>query len=149
MKLLSIDPGSEHSAWAVWELQGERWKCRECYELKPDGFLDLARGWIEKHEFNRVAIEEFKLFGDKALAQTGSKFGTVEVIGVVRHLCRWNDVPFEEVTSLARDAALIKMKAVKYKFVRDKFDHKRAAVCVGAVATGWRAVNHFEGDGVG
>lgn len=155
MILLSIDPGSAHCAWAIWELQpdriteGTRWKCIYAAELGPEEFLDNAKRWISGREFAQVAIEAFFLQSDKALAQIGSSFGTVEVIGVVRHLCRWNSVPFETVTSSARDAAFIKMKTVKYKFPKDRAGHMKSAICVGAVATGWRATNHRVGDGCG
>lgn len=155
MNLLSVDPGAVHCGYAFWKdgidsITGElRWKCHEAYELGPDAFLDRARMYIENKWFDRVVAEEFRLQRDKALAQTGSSFGTVEVIGVLRHLCRWNNVPFETVTSLARDAAFIKMKAVKYRFPKDPDGHMKSAVCVGAVATGWRALNHYVGDGVG
>lgn len=155
MNLLSVDPGSVHTAWAIWEMRadpatnGARWKCIEAHELTPEPFLDLARYWIQNRVYDRVAVEEFKLQADKALQQTGSTFGTVEVIGTLRSLCRWNDVPFEIVTALARDGAFTKMRAVKYRFPRDRDGHMKAAISVGAVATGWRAINHFEGDGVG
>lgn len=155
VNLLSVDPGARHTAWAVWELHsdpltdGHRWKCREAHESLPEPFLDQAKVWIEAHEFDRVAVEEFALQADKALQQTGSTFGTVEVIGTLRSLCRWNDVPFETIRPLVRDAAFTKMKAVKYRFPRDPAGHMKAAICVGAIATGWRGINHTTGDGVG
>lgn len=155
MNLLSVDPGSVHCGYAFWKddedvLTGtRRWKCHEAYELGPDEFLDRAKTYLENKWFDRVAVEEFRLQGNKALAQTGSSFGTVEVIGVLRHLCRWNNVPFELITPLARDAAFIKMKAIGYRFPKDGPGHTKSAICVGAVATGWRALEHFEGDGVG
>lgn len=154
MNLLSVDPGSVHTAFAIWELhadrvtQGTRWKCIEAHELLPELFLDQARYWIADHKFDRVAVEAFFLQADKALAQTGSSFGTVEVIGTLRSLCRWNAVPFETVTPGHRAATFRKMKAVKYKFPRDPDGHMKSAISVGATVTGWRAINHVEGDGI-
>lgn len=155
MNLLSIDPGSVHTAYAMWELRadvatnGTRWKCQEAHETTPDDFLDMFKVWTAEHVYDHVAIEAFFLQGDKALAQTGSSFGTVEVIGVVRHLCRWAGVPLTLVRPLVRAAAFKRMRAVKYRFPRDGAGHMKAAICVGAVATDWRAINHFPGDGVG
>lgn len=155
MNLLSIDPGAVHTAYAVWELHadqatnGTRWKCMEAHETTPDNFLDQFREWVDLHKYDRVAIEEFRLHGNKALQQTGSSFGTVEVIGVVRHLCRWADVPLQIIRPLDRDVAFTKMKALHYNFPKDRLGHMKAAICVGAVATEWRAINHSVGDGVG
>lgn len=155
MNLLSIDPGSAHCAYAIWELQGDpetdgtRWKCQEAFETGPDNFLDQFRDWVDLHKYDRVAIEEFRLQADKAKQQTGSSFGTVEVIGVVRHLCRWADTPLQIIRPLDRAVAFTKMKAVRYKFPKDRLGHMKAAICVGAVATEWRAINFREGDGVG
>lgn len=121
----------------------------EAHETGPDNFLDQFRDWVELRKYDRVAIEEFRLQGDKALAQTGSSMGTCEVIGVVRHLCRWSDTPLQIIRPLDRDATHTRMKAVKYRFPKDRLGHMKAAICVGAVATEWRAINHKEGDGVG
>lgn len=157
-RLLSFDPGDPHVGWAIWELLpdqlsfGERWKCMQAGELTPEGFIDMLRDELELNDvnpFTRVAGEEFKLFADVAMQQTGSSFGTVEVIGAARHLCRWANMPFELVTPSNRDACFTKMKAVGYRFPKDAAGHAKSAICVGAVATGWRAVKHYEGDGVG
>lgn len=155
MNLLSIDPGAVHCAFAVWELhadpatEGSRWKCMEAHETGPDEFLDMFRRWTEHHDYDQVAIEEFRLQGNKALAQTGSTMGTSEVIGVVKHLCRWTNTPLRIVRPLDRDATFTRMKAVKFAFPKDQLGHMKAAICVGAVATDWRAINFREGDGVG
>lgn len=153
--MLSFDPGSVHCGVAIWVNRPDqitadyRWKCQDAWEAAtPEEFIDSVKSQLEAKLIDRVAGEAFFLQKDKALAQTGSSFGTVEVIGVVRHLCRWNSVPFQLVRPLERDACFIKMQAVKYRFPKGS-DHVKSAVCVGAMATGWRALNHFEGDGVG
>lgn len=156
--MLSFDPGGVHCGVAIWvqlpdPLKGgdaKRWKCREAWEAEsPEDFIDTVRDKLAARLLDRVVGEEFKLQADKAKAQIGSSFGTVEVIGAIRHLCRWADIPFSLVRPLERDACYVRMLAVKYGFPKRTSDHVKSAICVGAVATGWRGVNHYVGDGVG
>lgn len=154
--LLSFDPGGVHCGVAIWMqvpdplTSGLRWKCREVWEAdSPEQFIDDVCDRVTNRLIDRVVGEGFFLQADKALAQIGSPFETVEVIGAIRTICRWQHTPFELVRPLDRQHTWVKMKAVKYKFPKGIGGHATSAVCVGAVATDWLAINHYEGDGVG
>lgn len=156
--LLSFDPGAVHCGVAIWVRRADpirgpgmlRWKCQNAWEAAtPEAFIDDVRDRLTEHLIDQVAGEGFWLQADKAMAQVGSPFGTVEVIGAVRHLCRWANTPFELVSPSDRNACFKRMKAVKYQFPKDSAGHVKSAVCVGGVATEWRAIHHFSGDGVG
>lgn len=148
-RLLAIDPGDPHVGLAFWQLVGGRWRCEKAREVTPERYADALYAMFNKDQLHRIACEKFQLGGgQEALRQAGSTFGTVECIGWARHLCRLHDVPFELVTRSQRANAVKRMKAIGWRFPRGASDHIRDAIAVGAFATGWRASNHIEGDGV-
>ena len=63
-------------------------------EFDQPSFVDWLIPKLNSGEVELVAYEVFMLYHDKATQQTGSKFYTSELIGVMRHLCRRKGIPF-------------------------------------------------------
>lgn len=148
-RLFSFDPGGPHVGIAMWELRGERWRCTQARECLPEEFGDYVRRFIDGGLVTAVAYEVFRLGGGReAMQQRGSTFPTVECIGLARHHCRWAGVEFRGVERGVRKATLTRMKAIGWQFPRGVSGHVRDAIAVGAAALGWRAADHFEGDGI-
>lgn len=148
--LLSIDPGDPHVGVALWvENDDGRWRCRRAREMTPVEFADALEQLLSGGKIQRVAYEVFALGGgQEALYQKGSTFGTVEVIGTARTLCRWHGIEMEPVSRARRKSTLTRMKAVRWKFPPGAPTHVKDAIAVGATALDWRAASHVAGDGV-
>jgi len=105
MTYLFIDPG-ESTGWAIFDLDGKEVGMGTCR-----GFENLAV-WLEtwrSHDFQRVIIEEFKLYPWKSQAQLWSEFFTIEVIGAVRFKCFQFDISFEKVPARNKDIGFMYM----------------------------------------
>lgn len=88
---LSIDPGP-HTGVCVWESKLSTHEMLAFYQFdSPDAFLAEFEKTIGAYDF--VVIEEFKLFYGKREAMVGSAFPEVEIIGVVRWLCKKHTKP--------------------------------------------------------
>ena len=116
--------------------------------MDPEGTVDAARKWIEGYsDLRTIAVEGFYLKpGKDALRQAGSAFGMVEVIGTLRHLCRWNGVDFISVTPQVRKATHTRMVGAGYRFVgraQSADDHRVSAECVGIAAMKMRVADIF------
>lgn len=148
-RLASFDPGWPHCGTAIWEYRGGRWVCTAAREVDPERFADSLHALLIAGKLTRVAYEVFRLGGgQEAMQQLGSTFGTVEVIGQARLLCRWHGIEMEPIERGVRRATLTRMKAVKWGFPRGSPTHVKDAIAVGASALDWRAANHEPGDGV-
>jgi hypothetical protein len=75
---------------AYWRGNKPEW----AKEFDPNSFVDWLVPRLASGEVELVVYEIFMLYHDKATQQTGSKFLTSELIGVMRHLCRRKGVPF-------------------------------------------------------
>ena len=118
---VSIDPGSVHNGWANWEMDGSKWRCTEAIEVTKeqleDWVIDNVGGLNYPMTVRQIAIEGFWLKpGTDALRQAGSSFGMVEVIGVVRALCRRASIPLLVATPMDRNATQKRLKAAGYRW---------------------------------
>lgn len=90
LRLVSVDPGGEHVGVAVFGKNTRRggWECLSAIEMTPIQFED----WLSEHmalsTLDILVVEEWKLFGSKALAQTGSAMETPQLIGVIKYIHR-------------------------------------------------------------
>lgn len=131
--VISIDPGAVHCGVARW-VQGEDelWECEWAKELSPEECVDFVRDQVVYREPAQIVIEGFWLKpGMDAMRQAGSQMETTEVIGVVRHLCRWHGVRFQKVAN-GQQAIITRLKSAGYEFVsHGNGDHAKDAECVG------------------
>lgn len=87
---VSVDPGDVHVGVCYWIGRVPQW----AKEFDQPTFIDWLIPRIASGEIELVVYEVFMLYHSKATQQTGSKFFTSELIGVMRHLCRRAKVPF-------------------------------------------------------
>lgn len=87
---VSIDPGDVHVGVCFWLGREPQW----AREFDQETFVDWLIPRVASGEIELVVYEVFMLYHSKATQQTGSKFFTSELIGVMRHLCRRAKVPF-------------------------------------------------------
>ena len=87
---ISVDPGDVHVGVCYWFGREPQW----AKEFDQETFVDWLIPRIASGEIVLVTYEVFMLYHSKAVQQTGSKFFTSELIGVMRHLCRRANVPF-------------------------------------------------------
>lgn len=87
--MLAVDPGGVHCGVAYFEDGGVgNWSCTDTGELTREGLEDRVALAVIAGEFDVIVVENFTLFGDLALAQTGSDMPTSQVIGAVKVLIR-------------------------------------------------------------
>lgn len=105
--LVSIDPGDVHCGVAVWYEYETGWACVWAGELSPEGLQDWLLGMIHMGRVRVLVVESFALYGDKALAQTGSKMETPQMIGLIKGLvhffARLHDIEVELVFQTPAD----------------------------------------------
>ena len=147
MKVLSIDPGAVHCGVAVWVRdEASLWSCVSAVEMTPEDCVDFVRDEITVPDFvngfpttvpNEVIIEGFWLKGGiAALQQSGSEMETTEVIGTIRHLCRWAGVPFQKVAN-GQEAIITRLDSVGYKWTSHGHGgHAKDAEAVGVRGLG-------------
>ena len=96
LELIAVDPGERHVGIAIWTRQGGM----RSYELAP--FLALEA--IEKQfrplrpglpKRQQLVVEEFRLYPDKAGAQSHKRMATSEMIGALRWIAKKAGVPVE------------------------------------------------------
>lgn len=87
---VSVDPGDVHVGVTFWRGNKPEW----AKEFDQPSFVDWLIPRLATGEIELVVYEIFMLYHDKATQQTGSKFYTPELIGVMRHLCRRREIPF-------------------------------------------------------
>lgn len=88
MRLVAVDPGDEYVGIA--EFQGSNdagWICQAAWELAANEFLCH---WLPiDHLIDVLVVEEFSLYANKALVQTGSTMKTSQMIGAIKHEYRY------------------------------------------------------------
>lgn len=87
---VSIDPGDLHVALAWWELG----TCTMVEECNPDEAVERLEDAFKRNAIDLVACEKFALDAKRAAQQSGSEFLTSQLIGVIKYLCRKNNVPY-------------------------------------------------------
>lgn len=89
MIVWAVDPGDKHVGVAEFEVgvdaDGDQTAdCTKAWELDPEGAIDLIAAGLLHYRFDVLVVEEFRLYKDKALAQTGSTMPTCELIGQIK-----------------------------------------------------------------
>lgn len=80
--LIAFDPG-DTTGWATFNFD-----TGEAIQEGQVGYKDMPE-WLTlrniiRPKVKKIVIEDFRLMGSKALAQTGSRFITCQVIGMIR-----------------------------------------------------------------
>ncbi len=88
MRLLAIDPGAVHNGLAYFELYPQEHKLTRWWtrDLSPEALTDFLEQTVT--QFDVVVVEEFRLYPELAREQGYSDFPTVEMIGVIKYLCK-------------------------------------------------------------
>lgn len=85
---LAIDPGEfSNNGYALFNKKGV---CLDKDQITRDALMALLDEYVD--ELTAVIIEDFTLFKNKALQQSGSKLETVRVIGAVEDFCRRHEI---------------------------------------------------------
>lgn len=86
MKMLAVDPGGVHVGMARFTLSGAtNWECTDAFECEdPEQAIDLIAAFMLNYHIDVLVVEEFRLYPDKAMAQTGSTMPTCELIGQIK-----------------------------------------------------------------
>jgi len=117
-RVIGVDPGSVHVGVSFWyELHG-LWACENAVELTPDEYIDDIMGDLMHNENapDAVVIEGFWLKpGKAALQQAGSEMGTVELIGLTKGICRYQNVQFIKVAN-GQDPIITRLDAAGYEW---------------------------------
>ncbi|HEU5046096.1 MAG TPA: hypothetical protein VFT75_18395 [Nocardioidaceae bacterium] len=87
MKLWAVDPGGEHVGMAEFSnfagVAGTG-QCDRAWETTPETAVDAIAAAMLNYEIDVLVVEEFRLYPDKAMAQTGSTMPTCEMIGCIK-----------------------------------------------------------------
>lgn len=85
--IVGIDPGDQHVGYAVWDkLNGIRSR-----ELTPNECCGLIESGLPEPDV--LVIEEFRLYPDKAGAQSWSPMLTAELIGALKWIAKGKGTP--------------------------------------------------------
>jgi hypothetical protein len=89
MKAWAVDPGGVHVGMAEFEFgkdaDGDDYAdCTRAWELDPETAIDTIAAALINYEIDVLVVEEFRLYPDKAMAQTGSTMPTCELIGQIK-----------------------------------------------------------------
>lgn len=120
--LIAIDPGDVHVGWAEFEKVKEQWACVLTEEYTPDQAMEIYHTLVTMSAVaETTVIEEFRLYPDRAMQQTGSTMPTAELIG-----------RFKQVITQATDATELVMQPAAIKkptiALMKKLDIKHRAV---------------------
>lgn len=85
----AVDPGDVHVGFAEFgvfgtDAAGDGWVCTRAWEKDPDNAIDDIAAAMLQYHIDVLVVEEFRLYPDKAMAQTGSIMGTCELIGQIK-----------------------------------------------------------------
>lgn len=89
MKMWAVDPGGVHVGMAEFDFgvdaDGDQYAdCVRAWELDPETAIDTIAAAMLNHQIDVLVVEEFRLFPDKAMEQTGSTMPTCELIGQIK-----------------------------------------------------------------
>jgi hypothetical protein len=137
-RLIAVDPGGVHVGVSTWSDDPGFWACASAVELTPNDFADTLRDLLAVGTNGGlgVAYETFRLRGGQgALQQQGSTFPEVELIGVIRTLCRWAGVPLIPIEPSNRSASIQRASALGYQWrAHGHGGHAKDAEAVGISA---------------
>lgn len=117
-RILAFDPGSKYTGWAL-------------LTDKPEPYVGVLRGWqnledlFDKALPSIVVCEDYRLFPNKAVAQFGSQFIAIRMIGVIEFLCWKRGITFVEqaASRIRRDPLVKDLKFHKSKHANDAAKH--------------------------
>lgn len=90
---LALDPGDPHNGLALFDDEHpDGWRCVAAWELGNAECEDYLTKVANQTDLNLWVVEQFNLYPDKAMAQTGSIMGTPERIGVAKYLARQHGI---------------------------------------------------------
>jgi len=97
MRILSLDPGHT-TGYSVWDFPDDILGKRQLKYTEDISVYLLDAGTFPYHydvarlthewSIERVVFEEFRLYGHKAATQVGSDLATVQVIGILKYICK-------------------------------------------------------------
>lgn len=93
---VSWDPG-QRTGFATWDAQGNPIKTG--YSLNSDEERDDFLDSLENEPVHTFIIEEYRIYGSKAIAHVGSKVYTAQVIGDLKSWARRHGVKVVEQRS--------------------------------------------------
>lgn len=156
MGVIAIDPGDVHCGMALGiltEQDGKReFDVVKAWESDPDECADYVASWLVSGELAALVVEKFNLYADKAEAQIGSEFPTVQLIGVLKYLVRVANLEAEKQGRLCASLAMYgadtkksmrnQLRARGITLLPAEADHARDAQLhlwhyVGAEKMGW------------
>lgn len=92
-RILGVDPGERHVGWCVLRNDGGGWFADEVREYTHRESMDAFAHLAVNDPVDHWVVEEFRLYPDRAGAQTGSTMPTCELIGVFKYLHRLQTDP--------------------------------------------------------
>lgn len=122
--IIGIDPGEKHVGWAVIR---DGTPVEAC-EVTPDEAIAMAEQMFQFP--TRIAIEEFRLYPDKAALQAYSNMPTSKLIGVLEYIARKQGAQaFLQPADIKRPTeALMKARGMKHlAVVRKQGGHAKDA----------------------
>lgn len=92
--ILAVDPGGT-VGYALYPLDGGEFRTDmvQAGQASVEDFLDWARSSIA--EDWTVVVEKFTITANTVKLTAGGTHDTLDVIGVLRHLCRWQGAEFK------------------------------------------------------
>lgn len=102
MKVLAFDPSGnwlEGKGTTGWALYYES-KLTSVGQISAKGYEDRQFYWnahidlIKAVEPDFVVMENYVLYGHTKEAQIGSEFETPQLIGILKHFCDWQQIPW-------------------------------------------------------
>lgn len=88
--ILAVDPGEKHCGMAWWDSG----VITDTRTVAPDMCVDTVHTLFARRAIDVLVCERYALYPWLLQQQGFSEVRTVEVIGVLRYLCRVHDVPF-------------------------------------------------------
>jgi hypothetical protein len=124
----SVDPGEEHVGIACFDrAPGKSWSVIWAHTFPPEPALDKLVQWIDGGGVQMMLAEQWRVY--PGLAEW-SECRTAEVIGVLRHHCRWAGVQFETIPARAKKPARAFCRRKGVPLIGDT-DHARDAELIG------------------
>lgn len=88
-RLVSVDPGGAHVGVCCFGRdEAGKWACFWAAEMTPLQFEDWLSEQMVYSTIDILVVEQFTLYPDKAMAQTGSDMPTSQLIGVIKYIHR-------------------------------------------------------------
>ena len=134
-RFLSIDPGEEHVGVAMFSRSDGKWEAMWSNTSAPDRAVDYIWHTVAHLAVDNVIAEQWRVYPGMA---EWSECRTAEVIGVVRHLCRRFNIPFETVPARVKNPARAFVRRADIPLIGDTVHAKDAELI------GWYWINAGE-----